>query len=289
MLDEVTRNAVLDAQRNEITEHFIYAKLAGSVDDEHNVAVLARISREEKEHYKFWRKHSGEDVAPDTIKIWFYYLVARILGITFGIKLMERGESHAQVVYEEISKVIPEAKKIEHDEHQHELSLIDMIEEERLKYIGSIVLGLSDALVELTGTLAGLTFALQNARLTAMTGLITGIAGSLSMAASVYLSTSTEEGEQNAGRAAWFTGAAYVFTVVLLIAPYLLLTNHFLALAMTMLNAVAIILAFTFYVSVAKDLPFWKRFVDMTGICLGVAVLSFVIGALVRSVLGIEL
>lgn len=289
MLDEVTHKAVLEAQRNEITEHFIYAKLAGAVDDEHNVAILARISREEKEHYRFWRKHSDEDVKPDTIKIWFYYIVARILGITFGIKLMERGESHAQVVYEEISKVIPEAKRIEHDEHLHEQQLIEMIEEERLKYMGSIVLGLSDALVELTGTLAGLTFALQNARLTAMAGLITGIAASLSMAASEYLSTSAEGSEQDAGRAALYTGVAYVFTVVLLIAPYLLLTNHFLALAMTMANAVAIILAFTFYVSVAKDLPFWKRFVEMTGICLGVALLSFVIGAMVRSVLGIEL
>ena len=50
-----------------------------------------------------------------------------------------------------------------------------------------MVLGLNDALVELTGTLAGLTFALANARLVALAGIITGIAATLSMAASNYL------------------------------------------------------------------------------------------------------
>lgn len=289
MLDEVTRKAVLDAQRNEITEHFIYTKLAGAIADEANAAVLVRISEEEKGHYEVWKGYTNEDVAPSMTKVWFYYLVSRVLGLTFGLKLMEKGESHAQEVYDRISKVIPEAKEIEHDEHEHEQQLIGMIEEEHLQYVGSIVLGLSDALTELTGTLAGFTLALQDARLIAMAGLITGIAASLSMAASEYLSAGAAECDHDAGTAAFYTGVTYVVTVVLLIAPYLLLTNHFHALGMTLLNAVAIILAFTFYVSVAMDLPFRRRFTEMTGICLGVAALSFAIGALVRSVLGIEL
>ena len=56
-----------------------------------------------------------------------------------------------------------------------------------------MVLGLNDALVEFTGALAGYTFALQNTLLVAMTGLITGVAASLSMATSEYLSTKSEE------------------------------------------------------------------------------------------------
>jgi len=102
---------------------------------------------------------------------------------------------------------------------------IDMIDEERLRYVGSMVLGLNDALVELTGALAGLTLALQNTRLVAMTGLITGVAGSLSMAASEYLSTKSEGGVKEPFRASVYTGFAYVLTVIFLILPYLLLID----------------------------------------------------------------
>ena len=91
------------------------------------------------------------------------------------------------------------------------------INEERLNYTGSIVLGLNDALVELTGTLAGLTFALQNTKLTALAGLITGIAASFSMAASEYLSQRSEGESERASTSALYTGVAYICTVALLI------------------------------------------------------------------------
>ena len=91
--------------------------------------------------------------------------------------------------------------------------LLSMLDEEALKYMGSVVLGLNDALVELTGALAGLTFAFQNTKLIALTGLITGISASLSMAASEYLS-SRADGEENAGRSALYTGIAYIITVI---------------------------------------------------------------------------
>jgi len=73
-----------------------------------------------------------------------------------------------------------------------------------------MVLGLNDALVELTGTLAGLTFALKNTRLIALSGLITGIAATLSMAASEYLSARTEQESSRALKSSLYTGGAYV-------------------------------------------------------------------------------
>jgi VIT1/CCC1 family predicted Fe2+/Mn2+ transporter len=106
---------------------------------------------------------------------------------------MEKVEGKAEAIYEEISKYVPAAIDIEKDEKEHERKLINLIGEERLKYVGSMVLGLNDALVELTGALAGFTLAFRNTRLIAMAGFITGIAASLSMAASEYLSTKSEE------------------------------------------------------------------------------------------------
>ncbi|MGQ9461005.1 MAG: VIT1/CCC1 transporter family protein, partial [Candidatus Bathyarchaeaceae archaeon] len=193
-IDKEAKKTIVTAQRNEITEHFIYEKLSRSIKDSHNRDILKRISSDELKHYDFWKKYTGKDAKPDKLRVWKYFLISRIFGITFGIKLMERGEEKAQETYEKISKFVPDAKSIVKDEDEHEKQLIDLIDEERLRYVGSMVLGLNDALVELTGALAGLTLALQNTRLIAMAGLITGIAASLSMSASEYLSTKSEDG-----------------------------------------------------------------------------------------------
>ncbi|HOK42587.1 MAG TPA: VIT1/CCC1 transporter family protein [Thermoclostridium caenicola] len=152
-----------------------------------------------------------------------------------------------------------------------------------------MVLGLNDALVELTGTLAGLTFALKNTRLIALSGLITGIAASLSMAASEYLSTRTEQDSGRALKSSLYTGVTYIFTVAILVLPYLFLSNYVLSLVVTIIAAIIIILAFNFYISVAKDLPLKERFFEMAGISLGVAIISFGIGYLVRIFLGVDI
>ena len=285
---ELDREKISIVQKNEITEHIIYKRLSESVKEPHNKKILRQISRDELGHYRFWRKYTRGDVKPDRLKIWRYLIISKIFGITFGIKLLERGERQAQLIYEEISRSMPEAKSIVSDENEHEKQLINLIDEERLRYIGSMVLGLNDALVELTGALAGFTFALQNTQLIAATGLITGIAASLSMAASEYLSVKSEAGAQNPFKAAVYTGTTYVLTVLFLIFPYLVFENLYLCLGVTIFNALMVILIFTFYISIARDIPFRKRFSEMAVISLGIAALSFGIGFIIRGFLNVE-
>jgi VIT1/CCC1 family predicted Fe2+/Mn2+ transporter len=215
--------------------------------------------------------------------------IARVLGFTFAIKLMEAAEEASQKNYVSILAQLPEAAAILAQEEQHEQFLLGMLDEERLHYVGSVVLGLNDALVELSGALAGFTLALQNTRLIALAGLITGISAEISVAASEYLSTRSEGGGRRPGRAALYTGVAYILTVGLMIAPYLLLKNYFLALVVTLAVAVLIIAGFNFYISVARGESFRRRFFEMVGLSLGVALLSFGIGYLVRQVLGIKI
>jgi VIT1/CCC1 family predicted Fe2+/Mn2+ transporter len=288
MLDEKVEKIILNAQKNEITEHFIYERLAQSVKDPKNKEVLKRISSDELRHYSFWKEYTHKDVKPNRLMVWKYILISKIFGITFGIKLMEKGEEKAQATYEKISEFVPDAKAIVKDEDEHERQLMNLIDEERLRYVGSIVLGLNDALVEFTGALAGYTFALQNTRMVAMTGLITGVAASLSMATSEYLSTKSEGNAKNPFKAASYTGIAYVLAVLFLIAPYMLLTNVYACLSLTIVNAIIVIFLFTFYISVAKDLPFRKRFLEMTTISLGIAGLTFTIGFFIRISLNVE-
>jgi VIT1/CCC1 family predicted Fe2+/Mn2+ transporter len=279
---------ILTSQKNEIREHIIYEKLAQSTKDSQNRKILQRISDDELKHHNFWKQYTNKDTKPDNLKVWMYFLIAKIFGITFGIKLMERGEEKAQTTYEKISEFVPSAKEIVEDEDKHEQELIDLIDEERLRYVGSIVLGLNDALVELTGALAGLTFALQNTRLTAMAGLITGIAASLSMATSEYLSTKPEGYIKKPFKAAVYTGAAYVVTVLFLIFPCFVFADPLLCLGFTILNAVIVIFIFTFYISVAKGISFKNRFLEMVLISLGVAALTFLIAFVIKIFLNVE-
>ncbi len=289
MLDEKTKKTIMQIQKAEITEYHIYARMAKQIKGKKNKQVLEVLSKEEKGHYDFWKKITNEEVRADMIKVWFYTFVSKFMGITFGLKLMENGEEIAQETYDELAKIIPEAKKIESDENRHERELLKMIDEEHLKYVGSIVLGLNDALVELTGALAGLTLALQNAKLIAVAGLVTGVAASLSMAVSEYLSIKSEhDNTRNPLRASVYTGIAYIFTVILLIAPYLLIRDLYISLAIALFNAIVVIAVFTFYVSVAQETGFRKRFLEMAGLSMSVALISFGIGFLLRIVFNIE-
>jgi VIT1/CCC1 family predicted Fe2+/Mn2+ transporter len=277
-------------QRTEITEHHIYSRLARAIKSPENAKILQQIADDELRHYHGWEKYSGHEVKPDWFKMWFYYLVSRIFGFTFGIKLMERGEEMAQKNYSQISSVIPEAETFMHEEDVHEEQLIAMLDEERLRYAGSVVLGLNDALVELTGALAGLTLALQNGKLIALSGLITGIAASLSMAASEYLSTRSEKTDKHPVRAALYTGIAYILTVTLLVLPYLLSPETYLLdLAIALTTGVIIIAVFNYYISVARDESFRERFLEMAILSLSVATFSFGVGYLIRVWLGIEI
>jgi len=282
------REQLLVYQKNEIAEHHIYQRLASTIKSPENRRILEKIADDELRHYRAWRSYTQQDVKPDKLKIWRYYLISRIFGFTFGIKLMEEGEEDAQDSYEQLRETIPEAEAIVRDENEHENALIELLDEERLRYIGSIVLGLNDALVELTGALAGFTLALQDTELIALTGSITGIAAALSMGASEYLSTKSEATVKNPVRASIYTGGAYIVTVLLLILPYLILENFYVCLGCTLAAAILIIAFFNYYISVAQDVPFKRRFLEMAGLSLGVAALSFLVGFVLRFFLGID-
>jgi len=288
-IDNKTKETILEYQRNEITEHYIYGKLAKTVKDAENKRVLEKISEDELRHYHIWKKYTNADVKPNKLGIWKYYIFSRLLGLSFGLRLMEKGEENAQESYKIPNLNAEEIVQIVKEEGEHEAEILSMLDEDFLQYTSSMVLGLNDALVELTGALAGFTLALKNSKLIALVGLVTGIAASLSMASSEYLSTKAEAGTKNPLKASVYTGIAYILTVVVLICPYLMLTNYFTCLAITLIAAVLIIFAFNYYISVAKELSFKKQFLEMAGLSLGVAAVSFFIGHLLRTFLGVDI
>lgn len=275
-------------QQNELDESIIYKKIAKFAKGEENKRVLERLAAEERAHYEIWKGYTGTEMKPSKAKIFKYTLMARIFGFTFTVKLLERGEVMAQSKYDLIAEEIPESLHIREQEEEHEDALLAMLDEERLHYIGSMVLGLSDALVELAGSLAGFTFALQNTKLVALSGLIVGISATFSMASSEFLSAKSE-GRKDAFKSCSYTGIAYLLTVVALILPYVLISNPLIALSVMIGIIVLIIAGFTYYTSVAQDLKFRSRFLEMAGISIGVAAISFVVGILAKKLLGVDI
>ncbi|OPL11262.1 MAG: rubrerythrin family protein [Firmicutes bacterium ML8_F2] len=284
---EMKENLLKD-QQDEITAHYLYTRIASFVKDEENKKIIEAVAEDEFKHYNTLKEITGRELKPQKFKMFVFYWITRVLGVTFGIKFLENSETQAITSYNDKVDSVEELNEIVKDEERHENELINMINEERLNYMGSVVLGLNDALVELTGALAGYTFAFQNTRLIALTGLITGISASLSMAASEYLAKKHEQ-EENALKSSLYTGIAYVITVAFLVLPFLLLNNPFYGIITTLVIAVLIIFAFNFYVSVANDYNFKKRFLEMAVISLGVAGISFLIGVLIKKFIGIDM
>ncbi|WP_294592736.1 VIT1/CCC1 transporter family protein [uncultured Bacteroides sp.] len=285
---DVLLKNMLRLQRDELTSCIVYQKLAKREKDPHNSQVLSNISAEERNHYVTLRSYTKQDVAPNRFLIFFYMMLVHLLGITFVVRQMELNEKDASEIY----KDFPDTQYLAEmalDEERHEQQLISMINEERLEYMGSVVLGLNDALVEFTGALAGFTLALNDSKLIALTGSITGIAAALSMASSEYLSTkSDKDPNKRPVKAAIYTGIAYVITVVALVTPFVLISTPVIALCVMLMMALLIIAFFNYYYSVARNESFKRRFTEMAALSFSVAAISFLIGYLLKTFTGIE-
>jgi VIT1/CCC1 family predicted Fe2+/Mn2+ transporter len=236
-----------------------------------------------------WKGISKQQSRPRGAYLFFMKLLTVVLGFTFVVKTMQKVEQINGDAYDKMKEQLPQAAAMLADERRHEQNLYGMLDEERLHYVGAMVLGLNDALVELTGAIAGVTFALANTKLVALTGIITGISATLSMAASNYLAERAN-GNDKALKSSLYTGTAYLITVVLLVLPYLLLPSslYVVAFAIMLATVLIIILFFNFYLSVAKEDPFLKRFTEMAVISLSVAAISFLIGLAAKNLLGLD-
>lgn len=288
MVTAEQKQSLLAQLRNELTEAQVYTNLAACAPLAQNAAVLRQIAAEERAHAALLQNILQKPVTPNRGAVLYHVMMARIFGLTFALKLMERGEGMAEQTYRQLATAIPELQRIAEDEERHEAEILALLDDERLTYMGAIVLGLNDALVELTGALAGFTFALSSSRQIAMTGLITGLAAAMSMAASAFLSAKADSGkeDQHAGKTACYTGIAYVITVIILVSPYFIFSSVTWALPIMLASALGIIAFFNFYLSVAKEVSFRRSFLQMAGISTTVALISFGIGYLLQHTMG---
>lgn len=281
---------------NEYRDWVVYRELARVETIPAFKKILEELVEHERSDFEFWRDISSKkEFHMSQLSLFGFRLMRMVLGLTFTAKFLEGREKEAQAAYREYLETVKDAELrvrveriIEHEKY-HEHALIDHIGETRVKFMSSIVLGLNDGLIELTGALTGFAFALQSAALTALAGAITGISASMSMAASAYLQArhDTKDGK-NPVVAAFFTGISYLIVVAILVAPFLLLPDTSEALVVMLIEVLIIILSVSFYSSVLLERRYSVQFGEMFLFSAGVAVIAFLLGLGLRELIGVD-
>ncbi len=280
----------LTQQQNEINDYALYSALARREKDPHNKSVYEKIAKEEKTHYDFWKSITGKSIKANHFLITWYMFLASVFGTSFALKLAEKREKGAEAFYRSLFDTYPQAKEIYAQEMNHERELINMLHDKKLLYAGAIVLGMNDALVELTGTLSGIALAFDKSMVVGVTGMIMGIAASMSMAGSSYLEAKENPTDGiSPGVYAAYTGISYILTTFFLVFPFFVIENIDIALISMFIAAFIAIVLYNFYISVAKDQSFYRRTTQMLAITFGVALISYAIGYSVHHYLGIQI
>lgn len=276
-------------QEQELLHLNLYREFAKNGKNVENREVLETLAKIEEEHYSELEEFTGRKIIFNRGKMNRLIFVSRILGIRFILKYLEKKEDVLKdrilELHKEGDNLLPNVFTVGNRENE----LMDKLYDEKLLYVSAIVLGLNDALVELSGALAGYTLAIENTKAIGVIGLITGIAAALSMGIAEYLSIKEDpEAKLNYNKAAIYTGITYIFAVILLVFPYFLSLNKHLSLAMMVGIDILLVFIFNYYISITTDANLMKKFLRMTAIVLSVAAISFIVGYFVQDIFGVK-
>ena len=161
-----------------------------------------------------------------------------------------------------------------------------MVRKDKFNSAGAIVLGMHDALVSLTGLIAGLAVAMADRYVIILTAVIASVTASLSMGASNYLAVRTDGGRR-AFISALYTGVAYMATCAVLIVPFFVFENRAVEMVLMFAIAVAEIFGFNYYLGRVNHRPYMRKFLEMLVVCAGVSVIAFLIGLGANKYLGV--
>jgi VIT1/CCC1 family predicted Fe2+/Mn2+ transporter len=277
---------------DELLDHELYARLAARERNERNRKLLEELARDELRHHLFWSKLAGPVRLGlgDRLRLRLLLSLSRLAGKTFTIKLLERGEAATVGEYRRAAaelggELAAELARVIEDEERHESELAGSLDELVVRQLGSIALGVSDAIIELTGVLAGFAGYTGSPLQVAAAGLIVGVSAALSMAAAAYSQAKHERGK-NPRTAAAFTGLFYMLTVLALVAPLLLGAPASIGVALSLACALAILAAFSFYSAVVMERPFLREYLENAAVIMAVSLVGYAFGQIVKELTG---
>ncbi len=278
---------------HEFTDAKLYERLSKTVSSASPFAgVLMQLSATEHRHCEFWKKYAPEEEPKmDRLKLYWILLLRRVLGLTFASRFLDRHESSVVKEYRALAGLIPEADKAAFeemvaDEQEHEKEFAQKIESSAIRYISFVVLGLADALVEITGIHAGSLGIYNVTEYAGLAGVTAGAAASLAMASAAF--AQAKQGFQGSAKlSAVYTGISYFITAIILAAPYFLTPSMIYALGTSLFLAVVILALISYYSTVISGKPFLRDFLEMLLIMFGVTVALYLFGHFIRVSTGI--
>ncbi len=274
---------------DEFSDYTLYERLSKAIaSDSPFTEILKELSTTEHGHFEFWRKYvPQEEPKLDRLKLYWVLFLRRFLGLTFATRYLDRHESNVVKEYQELEYLIPEAdKRTFHDmitdEREHEKAFALKVESSAVRYISFVVLGLADALVEISGIHAGSLGFYDRTEIAGLAGVIAGGAASLAMASAAF--AQAKQGFKGSARlSATYTGVSYFITAVVLATPYFLTSNMVFALSSSLTLAVIILAVTTWYSIVISEKPFLKDFVEILAILFAASIILYAFGYLVRA------
>jgi len=279
-------------QTDEYTDATIYEELAKRIKNEAFAETLRQLAAAEHKHYEFWRKYAPDvKISVSKLQIYWVLFLEAVFGVTFTVRYLERHEGDVIKAYKSVRHLIPESDRgpfedMLADEISHEAGFSQRIEGATIRYISFVVLGLADALVEVTGIHAGSLGIYNRTELAGLAGVIAGAAASLAMASAAY--AQAKQGFHGSAKlSAIYTGISYFVTAVVLATPYFLTSSMVLALASSLTLAVVVVTFATFYSSVISGKPFARDFFEILAIMFGVTVALYAFGFFIRVTTGI--
>lgn len=273
---------------DEWSDHTLYERLSKTVtEDSPYSEALKELSATELRHYEFWRKYVPEEQPRlGRLKLLWIMFLRRFLGLTFATRYLDRHESNVVKEYEGLSRLIPESDRAAYqemveDERDHEKAFALKVESSTVRYISFVVLGLADALVEISGIHAGSLGFYDRTEIAGLAGVIAGGAASLAMASAAF--AQAKQGFKGSARlSATYTGISYFVTAIFLATPYFLTSDMALALGSSLTVAVVILAVTTWYSIVIQQKPFLRDFVEILAILFAATIILYLFGSLVR-------
>ena len=189
--------------KEELFDSEVYLELGEKESDPVAKAFLFRMAEMEKKHASIWKEISekrgiriGKLGIKDKLMIKFYGIIRKVLGLELTLRLLESNEENDIEKYNELAK----SEELDKNEREkmREISIDEAVHEEMLttikaKDVSDFVYGISDGLIEVLAATSGIAGAVSNPLVVALSGLIVGISGTLSMSIGAYLSTKSEK------------------------------------------------------------------------------------------------
>ncbi|MGC8657306.1 MAG: VIT1/CCC1 transporter family protein [Thermoplasmata archaeon] len=197
---------IVSIYKNEMLHSRIYSELTKYEKDPALNKALTTLSSLEYKHALMWKKIGEQsnikiktyEVNP--LVVWFFVILKLLFGYGIAIKAMERKEDeNVKNFYNPLNKA--GIRKEDYEEIQstvtnellYETFFIWSYNKLNVSNVRDILYGMNDGLVEILAGVAGFAGLIQDSFITALMGLIMGIAGTVSMTAGAYISSKSQK------------------------------------------------------------------------------------------------